>query len=180
MVNRYRRYLYRACCSALVLGALFIVVSLLDGKWVLPVQGMSQASYNSNSFWAYPWGSSVTHKGVDIFAPRGTPVIAARSGLVWESGYGSKGGNFIAIASPFFEGHLYAHLTERYVDRWGWVNKGQVIGTVGDTGNAAGKPTHLHYAIGTFLLRPELPFPEHHKFWWPFFIDPVERLNSRF
>ncbi len=46
----------------------------------MPVAGATISSYNQNSFWAYPWGKSVTHKGVDIFAKEGTAVLSSTGG----------------------------------------------------------------------------------------------------
>ena len=54
-----------------------IVVAIIIGfvipqSFVMPVEGATQKDYNHNTFWYYPWGKSVTHKGVDIFAKEGT------------------------------------------------------------------------------------------------------------
>jgi hypothetical protein len=46
-------------------------------------EGATRKSYSQNSFWAYPWGKSVTHKGVDIFAKKGTDVHPATAGLFY-------------------------------------------------------------------------------------------------
>jgi hypothetical protein len=44
-----------------------IVGLILPQKFTMPVEGATKSSYNEKSFWYYPWGKSVTHKGVDIF-----------------------------------------------------------------------------------------------------------------
>lgn len=55
---------------------------LLPQRFVNPVEGADKNSYHPNSFWYSPWGKSGTHKGVDIFAKRGTSVKASTSGFV--------------------------------------------------------------------------------------------------
>jgi peptidoglycan LD-endopeptidase LytH len=55
---------------------------LLPEKLIIPVKGATKADWNSKSFWFSPWGKSGVHKGIDIFAKEGTPVISACSGLV--------------------------------------------------------------------------------------------------
>jgi murein DD-endopeptidase MepM/ murein hydrolase activator NlpD len=127
----------------------FLAGYLIPQNLTMPVEGAGSNSYNKNSFWAYPWGTSITHKGVDIFAPIGTNVKAATNGLVVYTGKGKKGGNVVLILGPKWRYHYYAHLKEIKTRNFRLVKKGTVIGTVGDTGNAAGKPAHLHYSIST-------------------------------
>jgi len=54
----------------------------LPQKMIIPVEGATTADWDDHSFWAYPWGTSITHKGIDIFKPKGTPVISATYGIV--------------------------------------------------------------------------------------------------
>lgn len=91
----------------------------------------------------------MVHKGVDIFAKKGTEVQAATGGLVFASGYNHVAGNFLVVLGPKWRFHYYAHLDEKLVGRFAWVSRGEAIGKVGDTGNAAGKAPHSHYAIVT-------------------------------
>jgi len=65
---------------------ILIIGFLIPQNLKMPVKGASKSSYNSKSFWAYPWGKSVTHKGVDIFAKKGTEINSSTSGLVVLSG----------------------------------------------------------------------------------------------
>lgn len=117
----------------------------------MPVTGAGNSDFNHQSFWFYPWGKSGTHKGVDIFAKKGTAVKSATSGLVVFKGQNEMGGNIVLVLGPKWRFHYYAHLDEVKTSRFNWVNHSDVIGTVGDSGNAKGKPPHLHYTIATFL-----------------------------
>ena len=98
------------------------------------------------------WGGARSqgrsHEGIDIFAPRGTPVQATTQGIVSKVGENTLGGRVVVVVGPGGAGHYYAHL-EDYADIApnDWVNAGDVIGYVGDSGNAKGTPTHVHYGI---------------------------------
>lgn len=120
----------------------------------MPVVGVGKGSYNAQSFWAFPWGKSVTHKGVDIFAPKGSQVQAATSGIVLYAGTIKLGGKVVFVLGPKWRLHYYAHLNTIQTKSLSWVSRNQAIGTVGDSGNAAGKPPHLHYAIQTAIPYP--------------------------
>ena len=109
------------------------------------------------------WGNSRpggrSHEGIDVFAPKDTPVLSTTNGLVVRVGTNTLGGNVIWILGPGLERHYYAHLNRYGAFRTGdRVSAGDVIGYAGDTGNARGGPVHLHYGIyrnGT----PQNPFP---------------------
>ena len=111
------------------------------------------------------------HQGVDIFASRGTPVRSATRGVVARVGVVYRGGNAVDVIGPGLWRHYYAHL-----DRFGDVHpgdvieKGRVIGYVGDTGNAKGTPFHLHYGVylpGTGAINP-----------WPLLRDDANREGA--
>jgi murein DD-endopeptidase MepM/ murein hydrolase activator NlpD len=138
----------------LVILATLLLGLLLPQSFTIPVSGATAKDYNANSFWYYPWGKSVTHKGVDIFAKKGTPVVASTSGLVVRCGNIAMGGNIVLVLGPKWRFHYYTHLQDITTSSFSWLRRGEVIGTVGDTGNAAGKPPHLHYAIVTALPYP--------------------------
>ena len=91
---------------------IWLLGMLIPQNLKMPVKGASQADYNSESFWYYPWGKSVTHKGVDIFAKEGTELQAATSGLVLYSGEIRMGGKVILILGPKWRLHYYAHLAD--------------------------------------------------------------------
>ena len=135
-----------------VLLLILVIGFLLPQHMIIPVQGATTTSWAKDSFWAYPWGSSITHKGIDIFAERGTPVISSTYGLVIYTANTGKGGKSVMVLGPKWRFHYYAHLDEIKTFPLKPIKRGSVLGTVGDTGNAKGKPPHLHYAITT-------PFP---------------------
>ena len=86
------------------------------------------------------------HDGIDIPAPRGTPIIAADTGVVIYSDNGIRGyGNMIVIAHGDDIFTVYAHNRKNKVDKGDRVDKGQVIGLVGNTGRSTGP--HLHFEI---------------------------------
>lgn len=98
------------------------------------------------------WGGARSegrrHEGIDIFAERGTPIHTTTHGIVRKVGLDRLGGKVVVIAGPGGAGHYYAHL-EDYGDikEGDWVDAGEVIGFVGDSGNAKGTPPHVHYGI---------------------------------
>ncbi|SMB96182.1 M23 family metallopeptidase [Deinococcus hopiensis] len=100
--------------------------------------------------WAAARSGGRRHEGVDIFAPRGTPIRATTRGFVVYVGHNPLGGRTVMVLGPGQQRHYYAHL-DRYPNlRMGrWIGAGTVVGYVGDSGNAKGTPTHLHYGIYT-------------------------------
>ncbi|MFW6181549.1 MAG: M23 family metallopeptidase [Spirochaetota bacterium] len=91
------------------------------------------------------------HGGVDIAAPRGKKVHAARWGTVLFSGEGEGYGNTVVLRHQLGYHTLYAHLDELLVETGEEVLTGQVIGTVGETGRTTGP--HLHFEIRRFEER---------------------------
>ena len=140
----------------------------------MPVQGATSADYNQESFWYYPWGRSVTHKGVDIFARKGTHIHSSTIGLVLLCGEVGMGGKSILILGPKWRLHYYAHLHEITTENFSFVGKSSVIGTVGASGNAAGKPPHLHYSIFTPI--PYLWRVDQERQGWKkmFYLNPID------
>lgn len=122
---------------------------LIPQNLKMPVSGATKSDYHPESFWYYPWGKSITHKGVDIFARKGTAIRSSTSGLVLYSGKIPVGGNIVLVLGPKWRMHYYAHLNEIKLRPLTFISKKTTIGTVGDTGNAIGKPPHLHYSILT-------------------------------
>ncbi len=144
----------------------------------MPVQGASKADYNSKSFWFYPWGKSITHKGVDIFAKKGTPVYASTIGLVLSARKIKRGGNFVLILGPKWRLHYYAHLNKINVNALNFITKKSIIGTVGTSGNAVGKSPHLHYSIVTPI--PYFGEIDTDKQGWKkmFYLNPIQYLEE--
>jgi peptidoglycan LD-endopeptidase LytH len=93
-------------------------------------------------------GGARRHEGVDIFAPRGTPVVAVASGTVTRVSSDNIGGLVVWLADASSDlSYYYAHLDEQHVREGQWVAAGDVLGTVGNTGNARGTPPHLHFGV---------------------------------
>ena len=131
---------------------LVVVVGLLvPQEYSMPVEGANKASYHPQSFWYYPWGKSGTHKGVDIFAKEGTAMNSATDGLVVYTGSLELGGNVVVILGPKWRLHYYAHLRDINTTSFSIAKRDKLIGTVGTSGNAKGKPPHLHYSIVSLL-----------------------------
>lgn len=144
----------------------------------MPVENATAKDWNPESFWYYPWGRSVVHKGIDIFAEEGTPVVASTGGVILFNGNISMGGNVVFMLGPKWRFHYFAHLQESNDRRIGFVDAGQQIGTVGSTGNAAGKPPHLHYSIKSMVPQFWKYQPQTIKAWdRMFFVNPDEFLR---
>jgi len=131
--------------------AVIAIGFLIPVKHRIPVAGASASDWNPKSFWYSPWGRSGTHKGIDIFAREGTPVLAATSGMVVYTGFNDMGGNFVLVLGAKWRFYYYAHLQRIDTHVLRLLNMGDIIGTVGSTGNAQGKQPHLHFAIRNLL-----------------------------
>ena len=92
-------------------------------------------------------GRQHLHGGIDIAAPNGTPILAAKAGVVVISQYGSSYGNYVVISHPDGTRTLYAHMSQRSVSAGDTVNQGQTVGLVGSTGSSTGN--HLHFETWT-------------------------------
>jgi murein DD-endopeptidase MepM/ murein hydrolase activator NlpD len=93
-------------------------------------------------------GGRRTHHGVDIFVPRHTPIAAPADGLIRRAGEQSLGGRTIWLTDERRGLNMYfAHLQEHKVEQGETVTRGQIIGTVGNSGNARTTPPHLHFGI---------------------------------
>lgn len=118
---------------------------------VIPVRGADSNDWNRASFWYAPWGESGVHKGIDIFGNRGTDVVTASGGVVVYRGQVRLGGNVVVILGPKWRLHYYAHMDSVGVRFGEIVQANNTIGTVGTSGNAAGKAPHLHYGIQSLV-----------------------------
>ncbi len=147
-------------------------------KISIPVMGASHSDYNKESFWFYPWGKSVVHKGVDVFAKKGTKVVAASGGFVLYTGYISAGGNVVVQLDYNFRLHYYAHLDQITIDKFSFVGQDSPIGTVGNSGNAANTPAHLHYSIATLLLNPFRIDDSIQGYRKAFYLNPIELFRK--
>ena len=117
-------------------------------RLAVPVRGVSRGELTDT--FRDPRGGGRSHEGIDILAPRGTPVVAVEDGTVRKLFLSEPGGHTIYQYDPTETyAYYYAHL-ERYAPglREGQrVRRGQVIGYVGTSGNAQADTPHLHFAI---------------------------------
>lgn len=99
-------------------------------------------------------GKDEMHNGLDIKAPRGTPIQAAKSGTVVRSENSGGWGNVIVIAHGDGTSTLYAHCDKLLVSKGATVMQGQVIARVGSTGQSTGY--HLHFTVykGSTTVNP--------------------------
>ena len=162
----------------LLLIAIIIVGFILPQNLIMPVEGATRSSYHPKSFWYYPWGKSVTHKGVDIFAKEGTNIVSSTSGLVVYCGKLSMGGNVVIVLGTKWRFHYYAHLKEIKTSFLSWAGRNELIGAVGSSGNAVGKPPHLHYTIVTPL--PYFWLIDNNRQGWKkmFYLNPIKYLEE--
>lgn len=161
----------------IVLLLIILIGFLMPQRFFMPVKGTNKSSYHPNSFWFYPWGKSVTHKGVDIFVKQGTEVVSSTDGLVVYTGEIKMGGKVVLILGPKWRLHYYAHLDEIKTSLFSWTNAEETIGTVGATGNAKGKPPHLHYSIVTLFPYPWRIDADRQGWKKMFFLNPIDYID---
>ena len=113
----------------------------------IPVQHIKAKQLRDT--WAASRSHGRLHEGIDIMAPRGTKVMSATEGLIADLRNNNLGGKVIWIMGPGGSWHYYAHLDEhkRGLTVGDYVKKGELIGYVGNTGNARHTAPHLHYGI---------------------------------
>ena len=169
-------------CSKFVFitfASLVTIGLLLPQNFVIPVQNAVKGNWDDETFWYYPWGQSIVHKGVDIFAAEGTPVLSATEGVVVSVEKTGNGGNVIYVLGPKWRLHYYAHLQSVETYFGAYVHTGAIVGKVGNTGNAATTPPHLHYSIQTLV-----PYPwrwDSDVMGWKkmFYLNPTDYLNEK-
>ena len=157
---------------------LFILGFIIPEPRFIPVQDATSRDWNAKTFWYEPWGTSGTHKGIDIFAPYNKPVIAATNQLILYRGEFYKGGKVILAIGPKWRLHYYAHLAEINKNVSLFTGAGIAIGTVGDSGNAKGKPPHLHYSILSLIPIPWLIDDSTQGFKKAIYLNPIKYFNK--
>src|SRR2546423_3863153 len=118
-----------------------------DQNLEMPVQGVTKSQVADT--WHVPRASDRLHEGQDIFAKRGTPVLSATDGYVFRIGENTLGGQTVSVIGAGGRIYYYAHL-DSYAAGLAvgdYVTSQSVLGYVGNTGNAAGGPTHLHFGV---------------------------------
>ncbi len=113
----------------------------------MPVVGVTPR--NLDDSWHAPREGGRVHKGIDIFAPKGTEVVAVADGIVSYIGDQRLGGHCVWLTTENGASFYYAHL-----DRWApglyegmELQAGDLLGYVGNTGNARYTPSHLHFGV---------------------------------
>jgi len=131
----------------LLRGGRFTITERTRASLGFPVEGLSTLAVQS-AFGDSRDAGRRAHHGVDIFAPRGTPVLAGIDGRVRTS-TGDRGGKVIWLSPASGERRrlYYAHLDGWAVANGAAVRAGDVIGFVGNTGNARTTPPHLHFGV---------------------------------
>lgn len=114
---------------------------------MIPVEGVKISQIQDT--WGAARSAGRKHEGVDIFAKRGTPVLSSTQGIVRRMNQNSLGGTVVWIIGPDRSMHYYAHLDAyaAHIQVGDWVEAGETIAYVGNTGNAKNTPPHLHYGI---------------------------------
>jgi hypothetical protein len=148
--------------TLLIILLIILIGYLIPQQVAIPVKGATSRDWHPKSFWYYPWGKSITHKGVVIYA-----------------GDLGRGGNVVLVLSSKWRIHYYGHLQEFNTSVLSFVSTGEPLGKVGTTGNAAGKEPHLHYSISSILPLP-LRIDRSIQGWLKmFFLNPIELMQGK-
>jgi peptidase M23-like protein len=120
---------------------------LTAGGYVFPVYGPSSFSDTFGGFRSDVAGN--WHHGDDIFAQLGAPILACSDGLVFSVGWNQIGGNRFWLRDAEGNDFYYAHLSafSPLARNGRHVKAGEVLGFVGNTGDAVGTPPHLHFEV---------------------------------
>ena len=117
-------------------------IAVADGELCWPLPGHTYISCHFGEVDAF---GNAGHRGTDIPAPEGTPILAAHSGTVLVSGWNDSYGNQVLLDNGAGLSTRYAHMTQTAVTAGEAVTAGQIIGYVGSTGDSTGN--HLHFEV---------------------------------
>ncbi len=109
----------------------------------MPVSGNVTSLFGKRTHPVY--GTDGFHSGIDIAAPKGTPILAAMDGTVYDTGVGESAGNYVKLLHDNGLYTLYCHMNSVNTKEGVRIRKGDVIGFVGETGLATGP--HLHFEV---------------------------------
>ncbi|MFC4637199.1 M23 family metallopeptidase [Deinococcus hohokamensis] len=120
-----------------------------DPVLLMPVDGVGLREIRDT--WGAPREGARAHAGQDIFARSGTYVRSATAGLVWRIGDSTNGGRWVYVLGAGGRRYYYAHLdrVNRSLREGQAVTPRTILGTVGNSGNAATTPPHLHFSVFT-------------------------------
>ena len=131
----------------LLRGGTYRVVLTQEAQFAFPVEGHGMGAIQS-VFGAARDGGRREHHGVDIFARRGTPVLAATAGTTYRVNDTQIGGKVVWVRDEDRDARFYyAHLDSQAVGNGVRVEPGDTLGFVGNTGNARTTPPHLHFGV---------------------------------
>lgn len=119
----------------------------IPSHFSIPVDGVK--TKNLTDTWGAARSQGRSHEGIDIMAPRGTKVYSTTEGIITSLKSNNLGGKVIWILGPSGSWHYYAHLSDqrRGLNEGDYIQKGTLIGYVGNTGNARHTAPHLHYGL---------------------------------
>jgi hypothetical protein len=119
----------------------------LESQLAFPLDGYDMRALQS-IFGAERDGGARSHDGVDLFARRGTPVLAAAPGRAYGIEITNLGGKVVWVRDDVRNARLYyAHLDSQAVVEGQRIEIGDTLGFVGNTGNARTTPPHLHFGV---------------------------------
>ena len=131
----------------LLRGGRYQVTLRLEPQLAFPVEGHGMRAIQS-TFGVPREAGRRSHHGVDIFARRGTPVLATSDGIANRVDVTNLGGKVVWLRDPVRNANIYyAHLDSQYVSDGDRVQRGDTVGFVGNSGNARTTPPHLHFGI---------------------------------
>lgn len=140
------RHLLRVQPELLAAGRYTLRLWRGPGLGLFPVKGRTDQAIGS--FWGNERDNGARrHEGVDIFAPRGTPAVAATDGYITRTGETKLGGRVVWLADAQGQHLYYAHLDKQLVQPGQRVRAGDTLGLMGNTGNARTTAPHLHFGI---------------------------------
>lgn len=154
-IRRSRTYLLRVQ-PELLYGGRFQITIQTEASLAFPVADKDTGAIRS-FFGDSRDGGRRRHHGVDIFADKGTPALAAAEGTITRVRNGGLGGKVVWLRDRRGHALYYAHLDTQLVTRGMRVSIGDTLGLVGNTGNARTTPPHLHFGI--YQDGPTDPFP---------------------
>lgn len=120
--------------------------------WPLPVSGRITSPFGSRT--SPTPGASSNHKGIDIAAPAGTAIYAAKAGTVVTASYSSVSGNYVMINHGGGVFTVYMHASSLAVSKGDQVSAGQTIAYVGSTGVSTGSHLHFGVSVGGAYVNP--------------------------
>ena len=123
-----------------------------ENRYVWPVHGRLTSYFGRRNL---GMGTAAFHRGIDVAAPTGTPIVAARSGTVTFAGWSTRGyGYLVRIRHAGGAETWYAHASRILVSVGQYVNQGERIALVGSTGLSTGPHLHFELHVGGSAIDP--------------------------